>query len=84
MGMRDELPAVDCCIIPTQFVSGILPPRNDGGVWIVDVFEDRKNERIVVARYAMTDAAYRQSITIALTPVAERLGILTPRVTLDS
>jgi len=84
MGMRDELPAVDCCIIPTQFVSGILPPRFDHGVWIVDVFEDRNNERIVIARFAMTEAAYQRSITVALTPVAERLGILTPRVTLDS
>jgi len=83
-GSRDEFPVVDMGTIPTQFVSGMLPPRLEGGVWIIDVYECRGNERIVVARFAMTQEAYKRSVSVALTPVASALGVLTPRVTLDS
>lgn len=83
-GSREDLPAVDTGMIPTQFVSGVLPPRLEGGVYIVDVYECRGDERIVVARFAMTQEAYQRSVATALTPVASALGVLTPRATLDS
>jgi hypothetical protein len=83
MGSRDEFPVVDTGMIPTQFVSGVLPPRLEDGVWIIDVYECRGAERIVVARFAMTQEAYQRSVATALTPVASALGVAL-RARLDS
>ena len=83
--MREvELPVVDSGMIPTQFVSGMLPPRLEGGVWIIDVYECRAGERIVVARFAMTQEAYQRGVATALGPVASALGVFNPRAALDS
>lgn len=77
MGIREtELPAVDAGLVPTQFVTGIRPPKLCGGVWIVEVYEERCGEAVIVARYAMTETAYLASVTAALAPVATAVSLL--------
>lgn len=74
MGMSDtEPPAIDAGLIPTQFVSGILPPRFDGGVYVVEVYEERCGHAMVIARFAMTESAYQTSVARALAPVTTAL-----------
>lgn len=72
--MREpNIPAIDAGLIPTQFVSGILPPRFEGGVYVVEVYEERCGHAMVVARFAMTEMVYQTSVAKALAPVATAL-----------
>lgn len=84
MVCRTELPAVDAGLVPTQFVSGIRPPRFDGGVWTVEVYEERCGEALIVARFVMTEAAFQKSVRMALAPVATALGVFLPQVGLNA
>lgn len=85
MGMQvRDLPAVDAGLVPTQFVSGIRPPRSDGGVWIVEVYEERCGEALIVARFVMTAEAFQRSVQTALAPVATALGVFLPQVGLNA
>lgn len=68
-----ELPAIDAGVVPTQFVSGILPPRMEGGVYVVEVYEERCGHAMVIARFAMTEAVYQTSVAKALALVATAL-----------
>lgn len=68
-----ELPAIDAGVVPTQFVSGILPPRVEGGVYVVEVYEERCGHAMVIARFAMTEAVYQSSVAKALALVATAL-----------
>lgn len=85
MGIREpELPTMDAGLVPTQFVSGIRRPRFDGSVWIVEVFEERCGERLIVARFVLTEEAYQRSVKTALDPVATALGVFVPNVGLNA
>lgn len=76
MGMSDtEPPAIDAGLIPTQFVSGILPPRFDGEVWTIEAYEERAGERFIVARFILSQGGFMRTVASAVAPVASAFGL---------
>jgi len=76
---KSEAAVVEPCVIQTRYISGILAPVFDGQNWIVTVIERRMLDgewcRVVVDRYALSEADLMEAVATAMTPLADRVCV---------
>jgi hypothetical protein len=72
-----EAAIVEPCVVQTRYMSGVLPPVFDGQNWIVTIIERRILDgvwcRVVVDRYAISDANLAAARLVVMTTLAEHV-----------
>lgn len=70
---------IEPAILPTRYVTGILPPVFDGSVWLVTLVEDRTGcdgrELLIVDRFSLSCANMRTAVWAALKALKIQLAL---------
>lgn len=72
---------IEPVFVPTQMISGILPPVCTGENYIVTLYEERATdegrvERVILHRFALTRGDYIKAVWTAVSPVQTVLNLV--------